>query len=465
MESKSKHVSEKARKDCIFRIKAQLARLIINHGFFGIIATQLKTVENNTIQTMATDGKHMYYNVEFVMGVSSERKSEIDDRVEEHIKKENLDKKEADKLRDLVDRQTRGLTDDELLFVMVHEVMHCAMEHMVRRGGRDPKRWNEAADYAINQMISDEGIGKMPEYGLIDARFKSKAAEEIYKILEEEGGEPEEPLDEHMDGSSSGDGEGGESRGTMSDIMDEEGNRPQPSEAEIEANAENFKDVIKQAVQTSSNAPAEIERMVEKLNKPKINWQAKLHRTMKSHIKRDSSFQRPNRRGFALAGHLQSMGQMATNRTMVLPGLLPEEDIDIAVGLDTSGSISNLMLRDFISEVVGITKQYQQFKIRLFCWDTAVHNVKDFTASNAHEMLSYELKGFGGTTVGCCWQMFEEDNYKPKQFICFTDGYFWEDNLSEYANYCPTLWVVHSNEGFVAPFGEAITYEWEHEEA
>ena len=62
-----------------------------------------------------------------------------------------------------------GLTDEEMKFLVAHECMHPMLEHNYRRLDRDPKKWNIAADYVINELLVQDGIGKMPEVGVQDS--------------------------------------------------------------------------------------------------------------------------------------------------------------------------------------------------------------------------------------------------------------------------------------------------------
>ena len=45
---------------------------------------------------------------------------------------------------------------DELIFIMLHEVGHIALQHVARRENRDPELWNIACDFYINKVLSDE---------------------------------------------------------------------------------------------------------------------------------------------------------------------------------------------------------------------------------------------------------------------------------------------------------------------
>ena len=75
-----------------------------------------------------------------------------------------------------------GLSDAELKGLIKHEVMHNACGHPWRKGARNHKKFNVAADYAINPIILDSG-DKLPQGALIAPQFKGKSAEWIYDRL------------------------------------------------------------------------------------------------------------------------------------------------------------------------------------------------------------------------------------------------------------------------------------------
>ena len=106
------------------RIVQSRVRLLLKHPFFGNLATRLKLKNaDDFCPTAATDGRHFYYNREFIT----------------------------------------PLTSEELDFLVGHEVMHCVYDHMERREGRDAQIWNMATDYVINGQLVHEGLGKMPK--------------------------------------------------------------------------------------------------------------------------------------------------------------------------------------------------------------------------------------------------------------------------------------------------------------
>jgi predicted metal-dependent peptidase len=137
-----------------------------------------------------------------------------------------------------------------------------------------------------------------------------------------------------------------------------------------------------------------------------------------------------------------------------------EDTIDICVAIDMSGSIGDEQAKIFLSEVQGIMDQYQDFNIKVWCFDTQVYNEADFDASS-NDLTSYEVVGGGGTDFMCNWNYMKENDIVPKKFIMFTDGYTW-DGWGD-PDYCDTIFVIHShhNKETQAPFGVTTHYEVE----
>jgi predicted metal-dependent peptidase len=172
---------------------------------------------------------------------------------------------------------------------------------------------------------------------------------------------------------------------------------------------------------------------------------------IKSSIKEDFTFNVPSRRSYGSG--------------CIMPSQVYNETIDIAIAIDTSGSISEKMLKDFLGEVKGIMDMYTDFKIWLWCFDTDVHNPVLFNQYNIHDIFSYELKGGGGTTFEVNWDFMKDtskfdlevDEILPTRFINFTDGYpgnTWGD-----PDYVDTLFIIHGNDKIKAPFGMTAYYD------
>lgn len=463
---KFEEVSASVQKECQDRLILARTSLMLTKPFFGVLASRLRPVPNNTwCRTLAVDGKHLFYNVEFVMGIQDPLKKDAYEAAMREAHPEITD----EQLKEM----TEGLTDENLIAVICHEILHCAYDHFLRRGMRDPQRYNRAADYAINQILVREKIGKIQNGWLYDPKYDGMTAEEIYNILLEED-EKQEQQEGEGEGQpqqgGSGQGEG-RSRGTFGDLADGKGKGtpkgttidqhdvPQDGDGgQSDEKKREYMDDFKTAMMNAARAggtPAEIERMINNFKAPKIDWRAKLQRTLRSWLKSDATYQNPNRRSWG-AG-FGSNGSFYGNP--IFPGMKPDDDIDIAIALDASGSISEDMLRDFISEVLGITKQFKQFKIRIMTFDTQVYTVMDYKTGEERKILEYPVKGGGGTDFEAVWVHMKHDNYKPKQLVMFTDGEPWQSWGDP--NYCKTLFVIHSNPEKVAPFGETVHYEYE----
>ena len=134
--------------------------LLFNAPFFGNLATRLKLVDaTKWCPTMATDGRCLYYNREFI----------------------------------------KSLTRSQLIFMVGHEVLHCVYDHLGRRQNRDPDLWSMANDYITNYTLQKEKIGEMPPGGLIDDKYTDElTSEEVYKILESKSTKVQMPLDMHL---------------------------------------------------------------------------------------------------------------------------------------------------------------------------------------------------------------------------------------------------------------------------
>ena len=389
-------------------------RMLIKHPFFGTLATRLKLVEAEWLPTAAVDGKHFYYNCDFF----------------------------------------RTLTPEEIDFVVGHEVFHCVYDHCGEGGRlfdfaeekRDPKLWNIAADYKVNQATVEARIGTMPKSALYDRKYYKSYTEEIYADLmkqkEEQGKDFSDvsTLDEHMmgDGNNAGEGMENDPTGRKGPIK--------ISKEEAKAIKDQMKQAVLQAAQNAGagNLPGDIKRIIKDMTEPKMDWREHLNLSMQSTLKSDFTWMRQSRKS-------RSLG-------IYLPGTDNDYQVDAAIGLDVSGSIDEQMLKDFMGEVYGIMQQFQDFRLRVWTFDTQVYteSFKEFTPMNAEEIKEYEIIGCGGTDFMCNWHFMEENDINPDKFIMFTDGYpFGEWGIE---SFCDTLFVMHGQNHIVPPFGDYTYY-------
>ena len=384
--------------------------LLLRHPFFGNLATRLKLVDaSDWCQTLATDGRTFYYNVGFV-----------------------------DKL-----------TPKQAEFGFAHEVLHNVFDHMGRRDSRDPTLSNIAADYAVNQILRDERIGEVPDWIKIfqDNKYRGWSYEQIYDDVYERAEKIDmatlgELLDEHLDGeddgSEGGDGEGEGPEGTGK-------GRPRLSAEDKKKIRDEIKEAMVSAAQAAGagKIPAGVARMISDFTEPKMDWRELLRMNIQSILKSNFSFSRPNRKS-------QMSGA-------ILPGMMNDETVDVCCGIDMSGSISDRQAKDFISEVKGIMDEYVDFKLKLWCFDTDVYNYAEFTSDTAGDILTYEVKGGGGTDFEANFRFMEENDIEPKRFIMFTDGYPCGSWGPE--EFCETLFIIHGSDSIIPPYGQVAYYK------
>jgi predicted metal-dependent peptidase len=394
------------KKDVAAREKLITARigLLLKAPFFGNLATRLQLINaDEWCGTAATDGRRFYYNSEFV----------------------------------------NNLPLKQLEFLFGHEVLHVVYDHMDRRGDREPRLSNIAADYCVNADLLDQRIGDKIPIGLYDSKYKGWSYEEVYNDLYENADKIDinkllkQVLDEHLDGEGDdgdGDGEGDDGNG-----------RPRLSKEERQAIKDEVKEAMLAAAQAVGvgNLPAGVKRMVQDLTEPVINWRELIQQQIQSIIKDDFTWMKPSRRGW----HMDA----------ILPGTKPGEQIDVCIAIDMSGSIGTEDSKAFLSEIKGIMDAYDEYKITVWCFDTDIYNMQVFNSDNMDSIDTYEPMGGGGTDFMANWTYMIENNIEPKKFIVFTDGMpFGEWGIEEY---CETVWIIKGNPGCEPPWGIWAHYE------
>jgi hypothetical protein len=378
--------------------------LLFKNSFFGNLATRLKLVNaDEWLSTAATDGRNFYYNSRFIMML------------------------------------TRG----EVEFLFGHEVLHVCYDHMGRRESRDPQIWNIADDYAVNADLKRHKVGEFIKTVpcLYEAKYDGKPAEEIYDDLMKNAKKIniddliDQMLDDHIDGDEDGEGDGN------GDKDGKRGKRPTPmSESEREQLRQEIKQNIIAAARScdgAGNVPAGVQRMIQEITEPKMPWRELIQTNLTSAIRSDYSFIRPSRRGW----HMDA----------IMPGMTPGEEIDIAVAIDMSGSISNKQAAQFLGEVRGIMESFDSYRVHVFCFDTAVYNAQDFNSDNLDSIDSYEPTGGGGTDFDAIFDHLKTRDKDTKRLIVFTDGYpfgSWGDE-----NFTDVTWIIHGNDTIKPPFG------------
>ena len=354
--------------------------------------------------------------------------------------------------------------------VVVHETLHCALQHIFRGKNRHPIISLYAADYATNWVLKDSGF-PMYEGMLYSPKYHGWSFEEIYKDLMErfekimQEGQTKER--KKKPGGQESSGEGNEQQTTdemqvpklkkssspevdpdellrklrdgIREVFDEH-MKPGSSELKKQKGQEEALKKVKQLKQEwktricglkqRGDLPGSLVRIVEDFLHPKVPWKALLFQFIEKVVKMDYSWYPPNRK------HLY--------RGAYLPRMNPDDYIEIAIGLDTSGSVSYEKLREFVSEVRGITQAFKNCKIHLFPNDAEVFDyieIESFNGDVDWESIKKRIGGGGGTDFRPVFEEIENRglDFKIKALIYITDG--WGIYPREEPPY-PVLWVI-----------------------
>lgn len=366
--------------------------LLIKQPFFGVLAMNLEMIEvtekeAERMSTAAVDGRRLWYNPKFI----------------------------------------KSLTEEEIKFLIGHEILHCVYNHLKRRFDRDPKLYNMSADYVINATLMEAGFTK-PKIGLYEEEYLNWITEDVYDNLIDKNAKPQQTLDCHPgDPGYPGDDDG------------EEGGMSDEERRKLE---DDWKDNLIQAAQAAGDVPLGLQRLIKELTDPRMDWKQMLQMHLQSCVRTDYTWMKPNKRTFGMG--------------ITMPSMDMDDMVEVCVAIDTSGSVSQEMLQDFLSEIKGIMDTFSGYKIHIACFDTEVHNYALFETDD--DLMSYELGGGGGTDFMCWWNWAAEQDWigDVRKCLFFTDGFPFGDWGID--NLVDTLWIVHgsNNEG---PFGHTVFYD------
>jgi predicted metal-dependent peptidase len=379
--------------------------MIMDHPWFGTLATKLVVLEGSDIgvDTMATDGTRLYYHAPFI----------------------------------------NQLTPQELIGVMAHEVMHCAMLHPYRREKREMLQWNVACDYVINDILVSSGL-TLPKNVLLDKRFAGMTSEKAYAMLNQEESQgktgkqdkngkngiggvmdaPKDPgKDKGKDPGKGGDKDKGQDsgQGKGKDKTEGQGNGPgKPEngqgkgqgtgESGIQNRTESDWQIdVVQAEKVASSAgkmPGHLRDELRKTRECKTNYREVLKRFIDKTIACDFSWAKPNRR---------MLGQ-----GIVLPGIHKEGCGELVIGVDTSGSVHGAMLDQFAADIAEIIQTVRPIKTHVVYCDTRVTQHTEFEPDGAEFEFEKHVSR-GGTFFQPVFDFVEENGIEPKALLYCTD--------------------------------------------
>ncbi len=402
----------------------QKARVLIltRQPFFASVLLQLKMQEWDQPFIMGTDSVNLFYNPVLV----------------------------------------ESLNTKEVAGVICHEILHVVLLHSLRIQEREKLMWNYACDYAVNILIKDMNKDTnssdcitLPKDVLLDEEYRDMTAEEIYNELAKDDSQTKEerswenlidivmPYEGEGKGDSDKEGEGKGSANKESNNKDvTERSHYRVSKAETELKERQIKEMLAQAhiyAKMHGRESAALDRLVSKITNPQICWKEALARYVTESSTNDYTWHRPNRR------------YLCSN--LYLPSLHEPSLGDIAVIIDTSGSICQDELDMFASELHSIVSSYPSTRVTAIYVDSAVCNVEEMDMND----FKFTAKGGGGTCFRPGFKYISSEGLTPSCILYFTDGYC--DTYPDTVEF-PVMWIVarggwhgHARD-FSPPFGE-----------
>jgi len=402
-----------------------LTQLLMNHPFWGSLAMGVKYVPSTKIDTLQFDGQTIFYNVDYLS----------------------------------------GLTLQEQLFVVAHEVNHGALGHLWRRSNRAPEEWNVACDYVANAVLVKAKVGTPPKGILYDSQYDSMFSEQVFskraaqKVEEQHqekksndaqeqqsgSGEQEEnePGEEDEGSEGSGDQEGSGEEGESSEGTGGAGEgQSEPQDQILDSPTGDFVDgamdeadgkteeewqvATEQAMRAAIAAgslPGGVEGSVLQAREPRVDWVSELREFVQHVVPSDYSWTTPDRR--FVSGGLYLPGQSKNNLGV------------LAIAVDVSGS-TMAMIPDFAKEVGGIISEARPERVYVIYCDAAVRRVDEFTPDD-FDMQLHPL-GFGGTRFTPVWDYVRDNGIDVQAMVYLTDLECGDEkNIANDPGY-PMLW-------------------------
>ena len=311
------------------------------------------------------------------------------------------------------------LSDLERIGFLAHEVMHVVFMHHLRRQERHAEKWNVAADYVINLILADNKF-ILPSGGLYDEQYRDMTTEHVYSILPEPpGGFAAELL----------------KGGCGIDVLDHPDAGTAESAGAIESQLTVAINQAAEAARAQGKLPGSMESIIEDIIKPKVDWRAVLARFLRANTNSDFSWIRPNRR-FIWQG-------------MYMPSMYNPCLEEIAIAVDTSGSVSDEELQMFTSETSAILQDLTPERVHFIQCDTQVHQDDEYTRESLPLKVKYQ--GRGGTSFSPVIDYINEKHPRVAALVYLTD--LGSSDFGDQPPY-PVLWVTTCKGE--APYGEII---------
>lgn len=426
-------ISNEKIRQYINRLLVARMRILCNHGFYGLLLMHMIYSIDEGCETAYTDGERIAFSPTFL----------------------------------------EELSDKELDFVMMHEILHVVLQHCLRGEDKDNERYNIAADIVINSTIMHENDDKassitLSKYG--ESMHIAPDGKEGYLYTAEEVYEMLQSKQKNFDSGnkkSKKAGNVGSKKGRAEKVQKSRKDMNKPVAKRWDDHSQwgkfeedsklrdvwvkNFAECceaikVRDVSNNRGTLPMFAQRMLEKLKKPQTDWRTILNDFIQEEIC-DYSFSPPDRRFQDSPFFLPDFNEMGKNDNVS----------DILFFIDTSGSISDNDMTTAFSEIKGAIDQYDgKLKGWLGFFDAAIIEQKPF--SSFEEFIVIKPAGGGGTDFQIIFEYVDQHmkDKAPNCIIILTDGYapFPKEEL---ANDIPVLWLIN-NQDITPPWGKVARF-------
>jgi predicted metal-dependent peptidase len=376
------------------KISRAKAKLLVDYPYFGTLASKLELMQNENIEAFRGDGKKLEYSPDFL----------------------------------------QNATISELEFVLANGAMHVSLAHESRKNGRSGWLWQMATDMAINDMLVENGLD-LPYGAQYRKRFQGMYAEEIYAELKSDMIREEDNLEYEAD--DAGDVQNKENNKENSKQESELSQQEQQAQFEEELLQEQL--AAEEAISLlerefkKGEAPAQIERFFTIDFLGKIDWRDELKSAIDRYFKDDYTLLPPSKK-------LISQG-------IYLPSNV-SQTFRIVVAIDSSGSIHDTLLGEFLSEVNFLMSMVARYQIELLVCDEKIQLHKTFYSGDT---LECAIRGGSGTDFRPVFEFIDKEFDDVKLLLYFTDL---QGKFPSQAPQYEVKWVSAKKEAI--PFGELI---------
>ncbi len=303
-----------------------------------------------------------------------------------------------------------SLKVDEVVFILLHELLHITLDHLKRIGDRDREIFNIAADIVVNDLLVFSGYsyGELPI--ILGRNFETNGlnntVEEIYDSLDESSVKCRVINHNYW----------------------------------TDTNRDYANKIINEAIKKGySNETSYLNRYIKSLIESKTNWKSLLNEILKSN-ENDYSFQKIDKR----------------YEDLLLPDFTnQEESLDnVWLLVDVSGSMNDHELVKGFGEINKIISSYDSVNLIISAFSTFVTYPKKVRSSSDLKKMTKGLESGGGTNFQIIFDYMLKLEKLPIAIIIITDGYAQFPDKSKAKN-IPVFWAINNN-SVKAPFGYNI---------